>query len=368
MKTQTDASLTGWGAVCDGVSTGGSWSLQVPAGENNAHQLFGTPRSGFSNEVLSEGASWNFSSTAIGQLHSSGIHKQPRRHGVTSSDFSSQIPVVMGPGERYSDNSPAHTRSIQHSSRLRIEVGEKSLRLETGSGSVPENQSSSWPTGSGPVCLSTHSPIASVLQLEVGPSIGSHGCLSAGLEDSERICQSTLMSDWTCTQQNKSPGSSSNIGGPSVEGTSMVPSSPGDVERLSTAHSSSGISAAESSGPENPRNNSSVSRVACLRERYRNSQLSTEASDLMLASWRTKSSQSYESHFGKWARWCSEWGRNPVSGSIADVANFLAYLHEEGYQSRSLNAYHSAISSVHDTVDGVEVGKHPVISRLLKGA
>ena len=81
-----------------------------------------------------------------------------------------------------------------------------------------------------------------------------------------------------------------------------------------------------------------------------------------------KSSQSYESHFGKWTRWCSEWGRNPVSGPIADVANFLAHLHEEGYQSRPLNAYRSAISSVHDTVDGVEVGKHPVISRLLKGA
>ena len=111
-----------------------------------------------------------------------------------------------------------------------------------------------------------------------------------------------------------------------------------------------------------------VSRMACLRERYRDSCLSTEASELMLASWRTKSSQSYESLFGKWARWCAERGRNPISGPIADIANFLAHLHEAGYQSRSLNAYRSAISSVHDTVDGVEVGKHPMISRLLKGA
>ena len=68
MKIQSDASLTGWDAVCDGVSTGGSWSLQE---RTNAHQLLGTPRSGFSNEILSKGASWNFSSTAIGQLHSS---------------------------------------------------------------------------------------------------------------------------------------------------------------------------------------------------------------------------------------------------------------------------------------------------------
>ena len=50
------------------------------------------------------------------------------------------------------------------------------------------------------------------------------------------------------------------------------------------------------------------------------------------------------------------------------MTNFLAHLHELGYQSRSLNAYRSAISSVHDTVNGVEVGKHPMISRLLKGA
>lgn len=94
----------------------------------------------------------------------------------------------------------------------------------------------------------------------------------------------------------------------------------------------------------------------------------TEASEPMLASWRIKSSQSYESHFGKWASWYSEQGRDPVSGLIADVANFLAYLHEEGYQFRSLNTFRSAISSVHDTVDEMEVGKHPTICRLLKGA
>ena len=88
----------------------------------------------------------------------------------------------------------------------------------------------------------------------------------------------------------------------------------------------------------------------------------------MLASWRTKASQSYESHFWKWIRWCTERGRDPISGPVADVANFLAYLHEEGYQSRSLNSFRSAISSVHDTVDGMEVDKHPMISRLLKGA
>ena len=63
-----------------------------------------------------------------------------------------------------------------------------------------------------------------------------------------------------------------------------------------------------------------------------------------------------------------ERGRDPIRGPIGDVANVLAKLFEEGYQYRSLNAYRSAISSVHEKVDGEVVGQHPLISRLLKGA
>ena len=33
----------------------------------------------------------------------------------------------------------------------------------------------------------------------------------------------------------------------------------------------------------------------------------------------------------------------------------------------SLNSYRSAISSVHEKVDGIEVGKHPLVTRMLKG-
>ena len=106
--------------------------------------------------------------------------------------------------------------------------------------------------------------------------------------------------------------------------------------------------------------------MACLREKYQRGSVSVEVSKLMLASCRTKSSQTHDSLFRRWASWCSERNHNPILGPVADVANFLAYLHKEGYQSRSLNAYRSAISSIHDAVDGMDVGKHPVLSRLLK--
>ena len=81
-----------------------------------------------------------------------------------------------------------------------------------------------------------------------------------------------------------------------------------------------------------------------------------------------KSSKSYDFLFEKWVCWCHQRGADPISGPISDVINFLAHLHEEGYQHRSLNAYPSAISSVHTRVDGYSVGEHPLVTRMLKGA
>ena len=144
----------------------------------------------------------------------------------------------------------------------------------------------------------------------------------------------------------------------------MVSGSLGHVNGLPTPHFTPGRLAAERPGLQRDGHSPSTSHLACLRERYR----VTAFQQKLQSSWRAKSSQTYDSLFRKWASWCSERSCNPVSGPIADVANFLAHLHEEGYRSRSMNAYRSAISSVHDTVDGVEVGKHPMISRLLKGA
>ena len=70
----------------------------------------------------------------------------------------------------------------------------------------------------------------------------------------------------------------------------------------------------------------------------------------------------------KWANWCGERNRNPFSGPISDVANFLAELFEQGYQYSSLNAYRSSISSIHEKTDSLPVGQHPTVVRLLKGA
>ena len=111
-----------------------------------------------------------------------------------------------------------------------------------------------------------------------------------------------------------------------------------------------------------------VSHVDYIRQQCEDSHLSQTATNLVLSSRRDKSNGSYNSSFSKWASWCGERNRNPFSGPISDVANFLAELYEQGYKYSSLNAYRSAISSTHDKVDGHPVGQHPTIVRVLKGA
>ena len=49
------------------------------------------------------------------------------------------------------------------------------------------------------------------------------------------------------------------------------------------------------------------------------------------------------------------------------VINFLAHLFEQGYEYHSINSYRSAISSVHEKIDGYKIGQHPLVARTLKG-
>ena len=162
-----------------------------------------------------------------------------------------------------------------------------------------------------------------------------------------------------------SSGGGTSTNSPSLALTTMV----SQVTELAGGTTIEGRPSASSDGGRGPtRPNPTSSRVAYLRQHYSGQKLSTEATDLLLSSWRSKTSQSYDSLCKKWIGWCSEWHYDPVSGPIEDVVNFLAHLHEMGYQYRSLNAYRSAIASMHAPIEGVSIGQHPLVSRLLKGA
>ena len=217
-------------------------------------------------------------------------------------------------------------------------------------------------------CL--HSSVASFYQLEARPTGNSHRCLHSRLvqHSCKTLCQPTLeFSRQSPISDTQSEGGGISPSGTSLESPIMVPTVTSDAGQRITSYSTITRNNPVSMSEQPSRHCTSVSRVGCIRDRCQSDHLSETATELVLSSWRDKSKKSYNSSFNKWARWCEGWGRNPISGPISDVANFLAELFQEGYQYSSINIYRLSISTTHDRMDGYPIGQHPTVVRLLKG-
>ena len=192
----------------------------------------------------------------------------------------------------------------------------------------------------------------------------SNRCISSGLDSHEVLRESSMESGGLGSCTSAIATCSSGASSSRLEDTTVVPDASEHADRPSPVNNTE---SGEASECKSDTSTPSVSRMAHLRDKFRSQNLSEEATALILKSWRTKTNKSYDSLFGKWHSWCAKQSFNPFSGPITNVANFLAQLCTEGYQYRSINSYRSAISSVHEKVDGHNVGQHPLISRLLKG-
>ena len=343
------------------------WSL-VSRGAEVPHQLLGVDSSNSSSPGLCQGSIRNIDSLTVRQSDSRGLCQSSRWHSVAAASETGEDTLAVGSSARHYAVCPAHSRGEQSSGRCGVQGDSRSPGLEAICGSFPEDQCCLGSPGSRSICHTPLHSTRSVLQLETGSSSGSNQCFSAGLGASEGVRQPSLVPDGESSETGESSTSSSDPGGPSLERSTVVSSSSGDAVGFSSVDplvqrpfsDDLRVSGHEFSAP--------AGRMAYLREKFAGQNLSNTARDLLLASWRSKSNKTYDSHFKKWLRWCTSRGSDPISGPVSEVANFLAELHREGYQSSSLNVFRSAVSSVHEKVDGVEIGKHPTITRLLKGA
>ena len=56
-----------------------------------------------------------------------------------------------------------------------------------------------------------------------------------------------------------------------------------------------------------------------------------------------------------------------VESNCSPFLDFLADLFEQGLQHQTINVIHSAISMTHLQVEGISIGQHPLVARLIKG-
>ena len=91
--------------------------------------------------------------------------------------------------------------------------------------------------------------------------------------------------------------------------------------------------------------------------------------DVLAQSVRPGTSSQYNSCWQYFVNWCITRETDPAEAPLAEVLEFLGHLfRERALAYRIINCHRSAISSFHAPIDRSNVGKHPLVSRFLKGA
>ena len=110
-----------------------------------------------------------------------------------------------------------------------------------------------------------------------------------------------------------------------------------------------------------------IGRVAHLRRHFADQGFSQEVSALLLNSWRPTSARHYDSAWTQWDRWCRGRAVNPLRPRITNILEFLTSQFQAEKAYRTMAGYRSALSSTLPPLEGVSVGQHPLVCRLMKG-
>ena len=336
--------------------------------KDEPYKLSGVASSQASSDVLCQRQKEHPNPFKDGQYNSPHVYQQVRRNCFLRTKPTDKESMDLVSGQEH--NAPGYSpgrHSKCHSGRG-IACDEGQDRLDALSTDIHKNKSDYRTTTSRPVCVPPDSPTTGLCELETRSRSNGNRCLHSRLDTVPWICKPNMESGGQNLVSGQEPKGSTGTGSSSVEVPGMVPNLTGNAGSGTNPVTKRARLDSADSQSQQTRCNPTTSRMGYLRNRFQNQNISEGASTLLLASWRQKTTKSYDSLFGKWLGWCNERGSDPISGNIYEVVNFLADLFKQGYQYRSLNSYRSAISSVHEKVDGYEVGKHPLVTRLIKGA
>ena len=95
--------------------------------------------------------------------------------------------------------------------------------------------------------------------------------------------------------------------------------------------------------------------------------ISADASNLICSAWRRGTEKSYTVAWRKWCSWCQGRNINPLAASLREVIEFITSGFKAGLQYSTLNSIRSALSDTLPPIEGVPVGQHPLVVRLLQG-
>ncbi len=127
-----------------------------------------------------------------GQHNSCLLHQPQGWDSVPQPGVADEEPLVLVHGEKHHATGSVLARQTQCGGRRGVQDTDRQVILELGSCSVRATGCTVGATEAGLVRAQADKAMPSVFQLETGPAGSGHGCLSAAMERSGSICESSL--------------------------------------------------------------------------------------------------------------------------------------------------------------------------------
>ena len=95
--------------------------------------------------------------------------------------------------------------------------------------------------------------------------------------------------------------------------------------------------------------------------------LNFDVEKLILDSWASGTRKQYKIYFKQWTTFCKTQTVDISNPTIKDGTKFLLSLYKKGLGYSAINTARSMLSNILPVKEGIEFGKHPIVTRMLKG-
>ena len=353
---EADASRKGWGAYCEGVSTGGPWCSEKKRLHINClEQLAGS----FAIKTFTKTTACAHVRLLLDNAAAVAYINKMGGYSFTCFSQSSNRPVGVVSRESTDSVSSTPPGKIKHTSRQGIEDFNRLERLETQFQPVSSNIENMGPTRNRSLCITPDISASSLCQLEARSSSHTDRCIHNELAKNPRVRLPAIRLNrpmLTAGHVSESRTINSNIS--SLANSALVSTTTPTVYRSS--HSAPSIS--RSLNERQPATSSGQPPAGWLEtvcQRFETTNVSAETREILLAAWRRNTTSAYSSAWSKWVGWCGERKINPVSVSLNAILEFLKDQFKNGKAYRTINVYRSALSTVLPEIDATSMGAHP---------
>ena len=109
-----------------------------------------------------------------------------------------------------------------------------------------------------------------------------------------------------------------------------------------------------------------ASSGAYLREKFRQTGVSGQALDILMAAWKDGTQAQYQGYLKQWRSFCMGRDIDMFTPQVSEVLDFLTTLFDKGLGYSALNTARSSLSSVIN-IEGRPVGEHQIVVKFMKG-